>query len=243
MRVVASIELSRPALRLLLCSVSFEPSPLFPDVRGAITKDLLEILDTKKWQFDSHDVMVANDDAKRLVTLEPDTLMHIVGDPPADPDELREQCVDAVSAVLGHLGREELSSVAMNLNWHIGVQKGEGLGLWLHEFLGLKAANTFFDAFGGRPNKAETKFEFTPQEDVVVGLEMKPIDADEAADDSFFEDDPAAFPSEAIDLSLWRISGPDDGYALGALGDAWTDSYDRMMRMSERAGLLLTGSS
>ena len=240
---MANVELARPALRLLISSVSFEASPLFPDARGAITKDLLVALGTKKWQFESHDLMVVNDESKRAATADPDSLMCFVGDPPADADALQAEYLAMAGAVLEHLQVARISSFAMHLDWHIGPKKGQDLASWLHEFLGLKAANAFFDAFGGKPKKAEAKFEFVPQEGVVLGVELKPIDAEEAAEESFFEDDPDAFPSEAIELSLWRIVGSDDGYPLDDLGNIWADSYARMMKMAERAGLVMTDGS
>jgi hypothetical protein len=228
-------------LRLLLSAVTFDASPLFPDVRGAITKDLLGTLETGKWHFDSHDVFVTNEDSKRLVMLGTDTMMLLVGDPPADPKALREEFLKVSSNVLAHLEISHLRNFAMNLDWHVGPAKGSDFGAWMHEFFGLGAANELFDAFGGKPKTTEAKFSFEPQENVEVQVEIKPIDAEEAVEESFFAEDESGFPNEALELSLWRSYEPDEPFPQESLSDLWADSNERMMRMSERAGLVLTG--
>lgn len=240
-RVVPKIDFAQPVLRLLLCSASFDASPLFPDVRGAITRDLLDLLETKKWQFESHDLFVINENTKRLVTLEPDTMMIMAGEPPADPEALKAECLEIAELVLSQLQVAQFSNFAMNLDWHIGVLKGTGLAAWLHEFLGLSAANPFFDAFGGKPQETEAQFTFHPQENVGLQIQLKPISASEAAEDSFFDEPESYFPDEALELGIWRLSDPEESYNAGDLGEIWMDSYSRMMKMSDRAGLAIAG--
>jgi hypothetical protein len=241
MPVVAKLELARPALRLLVCGISFDASPLFPDVRGAITHDLLGALETKKWKFDGRELFVVNDEARRYVALEPEGMMFVAEEPPADPDALCREYLDIAHLALPHLKIRDLSSFAMNFDWHLALQKGSGLQAWLHEYLGLKAANTFFDAFGGKPQETEAKFSFMPQENVLVTAEIKVLDAEEAVEESFFEAEASEFPDESIELSLWRAEEPDEQFPLDDLEGHWTDSYSRLLRMSERAGTALLG--
>lgn len=244
MRLVANPkpDFSRPVLRSLFCGVSFSASPLFPDVRGSITQDLLTYLKTDKWQFESHELNVVNEETRRIVSVEPGTLVVVVGDPPADGESLRDEYMAVASIVFEHLRVASLSDLAMHLTWHIGIEGKPGSATWLHEYLGLSTANTFFDAFGGKPTEAEAKFLFEPQEDVAVSATLKPIDAEEAADDSFFDDDAKNFPDEAVELALWRFRDAEEHeIEINDLVDAWLDGYSRLMRMSERACLAITG--
>jgi hypothetical protein len=240
---VPKLELARPALRMLICAISFDASPLFPDVRGRITRDLLKALDTTKWQFEGRELFVMNDEAKRYVSCEPDSVMLIIEEPPADPEGLSSECVEIANLVLAQIEVDQLSTFAMNLDWRIGVQKGDKLSAWLHDFFGMHAANQFFDAFGGKPRETEAKFAFAPQKDVVVAADVKVLDAEEAADESFFKVEASDFPDESIQLDLWRLEDPDEQFPLDELGSRWIDSYSRMLKMSERAGSALTEQS
>lgn len=235
-------DFSRPVLRSLFCGVSFSASPLFPDVRGSITQDLLAYLKTDEWQFESHELNVVSEEARRIVSVEPGTLVVVVGDPPADGESLRDEYMAIATIVFEHLRVTSLSDLAMHLTWHIGIEGKPGSATWLHEYLGLSSANTFFDAFGGKPTEAEAKFLFEPQEDVAVSATLKPIDAEEAADDSFFNDDAKNFFDEAVELALWRFRDAEEHeIEINGLIDAWLDGYSRLMKMSERACLAITG--
>ncbi len=240
---VSKLELARPALRALVCAVTFDSSPLFPDVRGAITQDLLGILDTKMWRFEGRELIVVNEESKRQVALEPDSMFFIVEEPPADPEALCAEFVDMANLALARIQVSHLSLLALNLDWRIGVQRGDKLPAWIHEFFGLNAANKFFDAFGGRPTETETKFVFTPQENVLVAAEVKPLEAEDAAEESFFEADASDFPHESLQLDLWRAEEVEEQFPLGELGERWMDSYSRLLKISERAGLAMVEPS
>jgi hypothetical protein len=214
---------------------------LFPDVRGAITKDLLAVLGTKMWRFEGRELLVVNEDTKRQVALEPDSMFFVVEEPPADPETLCREFVDMANVALSHIQVSNLSLLALNLDWRIGVNKGDKLSAWIHDFFGLSAANKFFDAFGGRPSETETKFAFSPQEHVLIAAEVKALDAEDAVEESFFEASESDFPQQSLQLDLWRAEEVDEEFPLGELGERWMDSYSRLLKISERAGLAMMG--
>ena len=233
-----------PSLHAVYCAAKFKPSPLFPDRRGALAKALMGLLDTDEWRFDGGSLDVSAEEGRRMVGIELGSF-YFIAEEPGTTDATLAELEQALAVVSEMLELTEFSSVAVNLEWLVGIAAPQGVQKWFRERLGLTAANTLLDPFGGGPTDTKCEFTFevnSDEEEPVSGfqLSLSGVTASEMAGDTFFEAEESSFPDEAVKVEIWNL----DTALLGSVdeaGAAFRAAYERAWEAGDRVTAELHG--
>ncbi len=214
------MDLQEPVLRGVSLSFGWEHSPLFSDVRGALTKVLVAATEAgERWVWDRMDgepVVMASNDERRLFTfLHPEGL-EITSEHP-DTDAVAAVAGSSVERCLDRLEIAELRRVGVGAYWTLAAGKANQAGAALEGWLFSPRLRTTLGALGGRPDDLIVSARFEADNGVATTLRTEPLTDEQATNGPFFISDmeasefPPALLLVRVDREHEASFGPAEG--------------------------------
>lgn len=201
--------LQEPVLRGVNLSFGWEQSPLFSDVRGALTKVLVAATEAgERWIWDRMDgepvVMASNDERHLFTFLHPEGL-EITSEHP-DTDAVTAVAGSSVERCLDRMEIGELRRVGVGACWTLAAEQADQAEAALEEWLFSSRLRTTLGALGGRPDDLIVSARFEADNGVVTTLRTEPLTDEQAANGPFFISDMEAseFPPAMLFVRVER---------------------------------------